>query len=241
MNDLVNIDAELAKEVSNLQDRIQRPAANAIRTTQDKKFKLPDGSLTEGPIDVIIVDFINQNQYYEGRYDANNITPPTCYAIDKITKNMKPGKNAAKPQSSECSNCPLNEFGSEGTGKACKNTIVMAILPPDATPETEMMTLRVSPTGLKNFNAYVATVSKLFGAPPIKVITEISFNPSKTYPSLQFAKPRANSQYGTHFARRTEAEIMLTSEPDAPTSTPTAAEPKAKGKTSRDAVRDSRA
>lgn len=209
----VNVQEQLAQEAASIQSQIGAPSTNAI-STKEKVFTLPDGTVLEGPIDLVILDFNSQNKFYEGKYDPKNPTPPACWALGKSPKGMTPSQNATDPQHTDCDSCPMNQFGSDGDGKACKNTRVLAVLPVDAEPDDEIMTLSVPPTAIKGFDAYVAQVAKMFNTPPIGVVTTIGFHPEKSYPSLIFGKPQANPNLTTHFARRAECEVLLNAEPD---------------------------
>ncbi len=195
-------------------DRTAPPTGVNIKITQDKKFALPDGTKTEGPLDLVIVDFTSRNMYYEGAYDPNNIAPPTCFAINPIPKQMAPSDNAPEKQNDVCSTCPQNQFNSAGKGKACKNTRLLAVLPPDADENTPLWLLSVSPTALKGFDGFVGAVNRQFGMPPVAVIAEVGFNESETFASLVFSNPRPNENLETHFARMQEANELLAVEPD---------------------------
>ena len=110
----------------------------------------------------------------------------------------------------------MNQFGSSpmGSGKACKNTRLLAVLPPDADDETEIWTLKVSPTALKNFDNFVAGVNRAFQLPPVGVIVTVGFSDAKDYPSLEFTNPQPNNNVAVHLTRQEEAREMLLREPD---------------------------
>lgn len=81
------------------------------------------------------------NTYYDTKYNPNDTQPPACFAVgsdeyemeahDSVPKpvNIAKGKDKGKWEGSPCHNCPMNEFGSDGAGKACKNSRRIAILP----------------------------------------------------------------------------------------------------------------
>ena len=210
---MASIEEQLSQEVAGIQNQIGSVGGNKIKTT-DKVFTFPDGTIDPGPIQVVIVDFISRNLFYEGAYDANNPQPPVCFAIDKIVKNLVPSQNASDPQGESCETCAMNEWGSEGRGKACKNTRLLAVMAADATGDDEIMTIEVAPTGIKGFDAYVSTVANTYNKPPIAVVTELSFDPSKSYPKLGFKVVGVNDNLAVHFGKRDEAKTMLESEPD---------------------------
>lgn len=212
--DMAAIRAKLQQEIADLANKTAPPGGDVIQITQAKEFKLPDGTKSQGPLELVIVDFNSQNKFYEGAYDPNNISPPACFAIGETPSALVPSKASPVPQSSNCSGCPMNQFGSAGAGKACKNTRVLAVLPPDADADTPMWVLNVSPTALKAFDAYVNSVARQFQMPPVGVVTEVSFDPNTDYPSLRFAAIGPNEQIGNHYERKEEAKKRLTQEPD---------------------------
>ena len=115
----------------------------------------------------------------------------------------------------DCSASSMNEWGSSGEGKACKNTRALAVLLPDVDGGKELYTFNVSPTAIKSYDGYVNTVLKMFKTTPIKVVTEVMFHPEKRWAYPLFGDPRPNERYLEHFARRDEARAMLEVEPQA--------------------------
>jgi len=211
---LVSIKAAMAAQLADLSNRTAPPGGNAIRVTQDKKFILPDGTSTPGPLELVVVDFTSKNAYYEGAYDPKAIVPPACFAIGTNPMKMAPSKNAPLPQSTDCQGCPNNAFGSAGTGKACKNSRVLAVLPPDADEGTPMWILSTSPTANKGFDGFVTSVARVFQTPPVGVIVTVSFDENETYAKLVFSDPQVNPNLAAHFGRQAEAQAMISVEPD---------------------------
>lgn len=209
--ELANLSQELAAEAASIADSIGKPSTNIIKL-RDKVFTLPDGQVIQQPLRVVIIDFISKNFFYENAYNENNPEPPVCFAISKTVANMAPSENSTDPQADTCAECPMNEFGSAGAGKACKNTRVLAVTLPDYDSD-DIFTISVSPTAIKAFDAYVGSIAKVFKAPPVRVITDVHFHPEKTYPSLMFGNPQPNEYYAEDFARRSDAEDILTVEP----------------------------
>ena len=213
--DVANIQEQLAKEAAEIGNQVGSVSGNIIKVDQKtgEYFEVPGLGQAEAPMDVVIIDFVSQNTLYMGKYNANKIVPPDCFSISKVINQMEPSKNSPDKQAEACNGCPMNEWGSDGEGKACKNTRVLAVMPPDEA-DGDIMLLRVSPTGLKSFDSYVAGVSKKFGQPPIGVLTEISIVPSGQGFTVAFGNPRPNEHLAEHFSRRPDAQAMLESEPD---------------------------
>lgn len=211
---LVSIKDEMARQVAELGSRVAPASGNAIRVTQDKQFLLPDGTKTPGPLELVIVDFTAKNSFYEGAYDKDNIAPPACFSLGQNPLKMVPSKNAPLAQATDCQSCPMNQFGSDGKGKACKNCRVLAVLPPGADADTPMWTLSTSPTANKGFDGFVTSVARVFQTSPVGVIATVGFDPNETYAKLVFSNPQPNEHLAEHFGRQEEAREMLAVEPD---------------------------
>lgn len=205
---------QLKAQAAAMSEKTAPASGNYIRVTQDKQFMLPDGTKTPGPLELVIVEFASSNKFYEGTYDPKAITPPACFAIGTNPTQMVPSPNAPLPQAADCQSCPMNQFGSAGDGKACKNSRVLAVLPPDADEETPLWLLATSPTANKGFDGYVAGVARVFQMPPVGVITTVGFDTSVTYAKLTFSDPQPNTNLADHFGRQEEARAMLAVEPD---------------------------
>lgn len=211
---VVSIQDALRIQAAAVADKTAPPSGNSIRVGQDKMFTLPDGTKTPGPLELVIVDFTSSNRFYEGKYDPKALTPPACFAIGTNPIKMVPSANSPVPQADSCQVCPMNEFGSDGDGKACKNSRMLAVLPPDADDKTDMWLLATSPTANKGFDGYVQSVARVFQTPPVGVVTTVSFDPNQTYPRLVFSDAKPNPELAVHFARQAEAQEMLAAEPD---------------------------
>jgi hypothetical protein len=203
------VDKQLAEEAANIASTISAPSSNKIKTN-DKVFKLPDGLILQAPLPVVIVDYISRNAYYDKPYNEKDPQDPVCWAISKTPADLAPGADVESPMNETCQGCAFDEFGTSptGAGKACKNSRVMAVLLPTL-KDDKLYTIEASPTAIQAFDAFVGIVAKMFTATPIKVITELSFHPEKSYPSLMFGNPQPNPKYTEHFARRDEANDLL--------------------------------
>lgn len=211
---IISIQDALKAQAAAVSDKVAPASGNSIRVTQDKQFLLPDGTKTPGPLELVIVDFTSKNSFYEGAYDPKNISPPACFAIGTNPLKLVPSKNAPVAQATDCASCPMNQFGSNGTGKACKNSRVLAVLPPDADENTPLWLLATSATANKGFDGYVGGVARVFQMPPVGVVTTVGFDPNETYAKLVFSNPQPNANVADHFARQEEAKAMLAVEPD---------------------------
>lgn len=212
---VADVAAKREAELEKLRNKIAAPSGDRIQVTQDKLFKLPNGESAD-MIQCVIVDFISANYFYESAYVQGESTPPTCFALNPEPAEMAPSPNAPEAQDDKCATCWANQFGSAGKGKACQNSKLLAVLPPDATDETPLMLLKVSPTALKRFDTYVGSVARQYQRPPKEVITEISFDPNVSYASLTFSVVEVASDEIASMAyeRNEEALERLMVEPD---------------------------
>jgi hypothetical protein len=229
-SNIVSIREQLAAQAAAMADRTAPPTGIAIRVTQDKHFMLPDGTKTAGPLQLVIVDFTSKNAFYPGAYDPKNISPPACFAIGNNIKTMAPSAASPEKQADACGTCPMNQFGSAGDGKACKNSRLLAVLPPGADEDTPLWTLATSPTANKGYDAFVSEVARVFNTPPVGVVVTVGFDPNETYAKLVFTAPVPNPDIEACFARLPEATKLLATEPDVSGFDKPKAKPAAKGR-----------
>jgi hypothetical protein len=214
----VDVQALLEKQKNAVMDKIGRPTSTVIQIKQNKNFVLPNGEITEGPIDLVILDFVSMNTFYEGAYDKDNIASPVCFAIGDNPDALIPSVNAPEVQADTCAVCPMNKYESaeRGKGKACKNMRVLAVMAADASDEDKIWLLRVSPTGLKAYDAYVRNLAQRNNVAPIQVVTKVGFDPNSDYPSLRFAPERVliGDSLAFFLSRVEEAGELVRTEPD---------------------------
>lgn len=213
--------AELQEQLNQqLENDISRLGAiggnDVIQVTQDKKFKMPDGSECQD-FEAHIVDFAYRNEYYVGRYDPKNIVPPACFAIATSSSGLAPSENSPiKQNENDCATCQQNQFGSSptGNGKACKNTVIIALVPPDSAESHDIWVLKTSPTAIRPFNTYVAKCSQNKLPVPI-VKTRLYFDPDSSYASVRFEAVGVEADnMQAVLGRKEEAQGRLAQEPD---------------------------
>jgi len=198
-----------------LRARLMAPTGDKIKIS-NKQFKLPSGDILDF-LDVVVVDFVYYNTYYEGPFDPNNMVPPNCFAIARDPKALIPSNNAPEKQCESCTGCWANEFGSSGKGKACQNRVLMAVLPSDAKEDTPFTILDISPTAIKGFSSYLQSVVRGLGKMPYEVVTHIECNPAMKHDVALFSDPQViedNGLLGLVESRLGEAMERLATEPD---------------------------
>ncbi len=235
---LVDIQAQLRAEAEGMGSVVGGAGSGTKVRTGGKQFTLPNGTVNPGPLSVIVLDIAYHNFFYGAEYDENNKQPPVCFGLGSPASRISgqatdevvyPSPNSPVLQSSEgesCNVCPLNQWDSgPNKGKLCKNICRVAFLaaPPDDYDEEEVnkfllespiLTLDISPGALKGFGGYV---NKLRSAQKVlmNVISEISFNHAKAYPTVVFTSARENPPNNLVACawRRPEAHMMLQEEP----------------------------
>ena len=151
-----------------------------------------------GPeMNVVILDYVNENQYYAEKYDADNPSPPVCFAFARKEKDLKPHEASTDPQHDKCEGCPMNAYGTSetGKGKACKNVMRLAMITEgdlEDIENAEVHMMKVSVTNVKHFTAYIDKLRNpnlnLGKKPmPFQVVTTIKVKPvKKTQIELSF-------------------------------------------------------
>jgi hypothetical protein len=136
-------------------------------------------------MDVVILAYRLENQFYDGPYDPNTPQAPSCYAFGVDEESMAPHEKAEGKQAESCHGCPMNEWGSaeQGRGKACKNVRRVCIIPADALDngadgiaEAQWAFLKVPVMSVKGWAGYVNQLAQL-NRPPLAFVTEISVTP----------------------------------------------------------------
>jgi hypothetical protein len=214
---VVSIQETLKAQAAAMAERTAPASGNKIKPGKSQ-FTLPDGQ-TVTELDAVIVDFCTTHNLYGGKYDPKNIQPPICFARGSNPKDMTPSANSTNKQCDNCQACPMNAFGSDGDGKACKNGRKLVLLPPneagnDVDHEADLMVIEVSPTALKGFDGYVQSLARTFQLPPVGFLTSITLDDSVDYAKLKFGNPRPIASLGEALARQAEAKEMLAAEPD---------------------------
>lgn len=159
-----------------------------------KWLSIKSGVLSYGGAEVpdnqlrcIIVGWAFENQYYVGRFDANNPSSPVCYAFGTDADEMVPHEKASDPQCGSCAECPYNEYESDpkgGKGKACKNVVRLALIAEsdlEDLDKAEVVYLKVPVTSVKNFKYYAAKELKtVLKRPMWSVLTLLDVAPDDT-------------------------------------------------------------
>ena len=201
-------DKELAEQAENY-------SAQESSTVSGQFFNLRNGQLTFGgtsmpnnEIACIILDGIMENVLYEGAFDPDNPTSPTCFAFGRDEKEMAPHEIASSPQCENCSGCEKNQWGTAakadgrpGKGKACRNTRRLAVIiagnflngqlqqitDAEHFEQAKIAYMKLPVTSVKGYAGYVKSIGGAHQRPPHGMITRIKTVPdAKNQFSVQF-------------------------------------------------------
>ena len=179
---LSDIQNKLKNELSNLQDTVPTPSGSRI-TVSGQTFVLPGGETSAKPLSVIILGWRWINRYYKNAYNANQIESPECYAIGTKPDDLAP-MGGDDQQHTECKTCPMNQFGSNGRGKACRNSVRIALVSGDL--KSGVVFLDVPPTSIASFRDLIYKFGAA-GTHPLTAVTTIALDKSVTYPKFIFS------------------------------------------------------
>lgn len=147
----------------------------------------------EDTMNIVVVNAAAVSRtYYEGTYDPNNPSAPTCWSVD--TRVPAPEVPAEQRKASRCADCPMNVKGSgQGEGRACRFNQRLAVTL-EGKPD-EVYQLQLPATSIfgeaKGGNMGMQAYAKLLNAhntPIIAVLTEMRFDENAETPKL-FFKP----------------------------------------------------
>lgn len=208
---LIDYDAEFAKIAEETREALTAPKTHFI-STKGKIFTLPDGRPAPN-LECIIIDFIRINTLMPP-FNPNIRQTPKCWAYGRNDAQLAPSEHCPQRQAENCATCAQNKYGSSANGgqrKACTNTYRLAIIPPDATVDSDILMLKISPTGLARWSNYVRLVENGFGTGGFcRVVTKLGFDPNKDFPSVTFTPvgPIQNQEVILRLRKRASEEIM---------------------------------
>ena len=202
---LVKWDEELAKQAQLAAAVEESTATGNFFSLKAGRLSFNDSPLPNNEMAVIILDGILENVYYEGKYDPDNVQPPTCFAFGREEKTMGPhtvvieaGQSMAGA-AGQCHGCEMNEWGTAetGRGKACRNTRRLAMIPggtfengrfkafssEDQLQSSAIGYMKLPVTSVKGYAAFVKQVAGALKRPPHAIFTRVSVHPD---PNTQF-------------------------------------------------------
>lgn len=195
---LATWDEELAKQAQVAQAMEESTATGSFFSLKSGVLSFNDSPVPGNEMAVVIVDSILENVYYEGAYDSDNITGPTCFAFGRDEKTLAPHAKVIEVKqemcgaSGLCNGCEMNEWGSaeKGRGKACRNTRRLALVSAgsfdngkfkaykeDQIEQAQLAFLKLPVTSVKGYAAFVKQVAGALKRPPHGIFTKIKVVP----------------------------------------------------------------
>ncbi len=206
--------------LASIQDQIKKELAaqrsNIIAeggriNTKGKVFTMPDGTVLKDTLTAIILDYRFTNVYYKAAWDGQTANRPDCSSTGANQADLVPDVDITDPVSKQCEGCAMNEWGSASNGrngKACQNKVRLALVTPDADPNSPIYFLDLTPTALKSFNAYMDSANNN-GVLPISLLSEITFDQASTYPTLRLKAIGENKNWEKHWSIKERAQHSL--------------------------------
>jgi hypothetical protein len=185
-------------------------AAGKRISIKGNKFRLfVDGEQVsvskEDHLNVVVVNAASISRtYYEGTYDPNNTSAPTCWSAD--TRAPAAEVPAEQKKSARCADCPMNVKGSgQGDSRACRFNQRLAITL-EGKPE-EVYQMQLPATSLfgdgKNGKMPMQAYAKFLDAhdtPIIAVMTQMTLDENSETPKLFFKPVRPLTEEELHVA-----------------------------------------
>lgn len=183
--DLVTLSGDLAEAVQEEMDglgsipfdRVKIPSGGGLAFEVPGETEEDTESLTE--LIGVILDHNPVNAYWAEKFAGGNESPD-CSSYD--------GKQGVVRDTGECRSCEkcqYNQFGSDGSGKACKNMHRVYILR-EGNPVPLILTL--PPTSLKYLRNYIAKSIILKGYRCWQVITKITLKKEKSKDGITYSR-----------------------------------------------------
>ena len=193
-------DEELARQAELAAKMEANAGGGQFFTTKGGVLAWQDAPMPGNQMAVVILDHIMENVYYEGAFDPDNPSSPTCFAFGRDDAKMTPHQtvvdagNAQYGAAKLCQGCPMNEFGTAivGKGKACKNTRRLAMIPAGQFDQrgrfqltndeehfetTTVGFMKLPVTSVKGYAGFVKQVAGALRRPPHGIITKVHVKP----------------------------------------------------------------
>lgn len=186
-NELATQETAMIMSAQEISDVIETNLGGQLDINMLDKTKVPSGGGTlwtiptiDGDIDVKTIEGVlifrkRQNAYWPNGLEDGGSTPPQCASRD--------GQYGVGNPGGQCASCPLNQFGSKGDGKACKNSMLLfikqdaAILP---------LVVQLPPTSITIATKYLMRLSSV-GVKYYEIISQLSLVKTKNDSGIAYS------------------------------------------------------
>jgi hypothetical protein len=158
--------------------------------------------ITATELRVVLLDWMYAYSLYAGPYDPSNTAPPVCWAVGAIptemsNSDMVPSPKSTSVQSRTCATCWASQYKTSGMyapgdrpngrgGKACNNSVRLALLALRPQGETTQFNLKIPPSSIALFHTLVNHVQRDAKIPMRAVSFRVSFEASVPYSRVVF-------------------------------------------------------
>ena len=167
---------------------------------RDKMFSEPDGAeeavVIDGEYEAVIVNaaFVSRS-YYEGEYNPDKLSLPTCWSADTQTPSADVPQG--QRQAARCMDCSHNIRGSGyGSSRACRFAQQIAVVPADRLQEVYQIKLPATSVfgGARDGHMPMKAYAEFLhgrDTRAITVLTKIYFDDNSDTPKLFFKPTRS--------------------------------------------------
>jgi hypothetical protein len=230
---VVNWEEQMEKDAQVAAEMEKNTGGGQFFSVRGGQLSFNGATLPGNEMIAVVVDSIFENAFYEGKFDPDSPTPPTCFAFDRVEEDLKPHEvvfQHEQAQNETCHGCPMNQWASAdtGRGKACKNARRLALISAGqvnqktgdyeledeegAFAKAPMGFLKVPVTSVAAWGSMVKQVAGTFKRPPHGIYMHVKVVPdAKTQFKVQFTPldKLPNEVMAAVMARREEAMATI--------------------------------
>lgn len=187
------MDDDLREELQDAMDDLDDDSGIACRQIKvpsggGKAFEVesddPDDPEILKEIEAVIIFTHRMNSFWEGEYGNSDNKVPTCSSFD-----AKTGINIETGEVKNCETCSLNQYGSDGAGKACKNIRRVYMM---LSGRPGVYLLSVPPTSIKEVNKQLARIMGSTKMPYNRMIVRFTMDKAKNKDGIEYSKVLVN-------------------------------------------------
>lgn len=144
----------------------------------------PDDPEIMKEIEAVILFTHRMNSYWDGKFGSSENKVPTCSSFD-----AKTGVNIETGVITNCDTCPLNQYGSDGGGKACKNIRRVYMM---LSGRPSIYLLSIPPTSIKEVNKQLARIMGSNKVPYTRMVVRFTLEKAKNKDGIEYSKVLVN-------------------------------------------------
>ena len=192
---LINWEEQMAADAASSAKMEESTATGGMFSIRAGILSWNDSPVENNQMAAVICDAILENVAYEEEFDADNPSPPRCFAFGRDADTMAPHKTVFEHDQAvndKCTGCEYNKFGTadKGRGKKCRNIRRLALIPAGKLTADGKFTadkagfdvstmgfMKLPVTSTTAFAAYVKQLKASLNRPAYGVFTKIKVVP----------------------------------------------------------------